>query len=152
VSEPWWAKPGGAPAPGQPVPQAYSGAPPAVPPTAPRKQGRSRGPILLWVGLACVVVVVAGAVLVAVLWRGGSMRGTELDVASAQAGVAEILSDPVNGYGANDVADVVCNNGDNPVIEAGRGFRCEVRVNGQQREVEVVFRDDSGTYAVDGPR
>lgn len=153
MSDPWWAKPGGAPSPGQqwqPTPQRYPTAAPAAPAAqAPRSKGQR--PILLWGGLAVVVLVVAVAVLVGVLW-GGSLTGRQLDVASAESGVAAILSDPINGYGANEVTDVKCNGGANPAIKAGSGFRCDVQVNGQRRSVDVVFSDDSGTYAVDGPR
>lgn len=70
----------------------------------------------------------------------------------AEAGVAEILSDPVYGYGANDVAAVACNNGKNPRVEVGSTFMCAVDINGTVRQVVVEFTDDDGTYAVDGPR
>jgi hypothetical protein len=151
VSDPWWAKPGGAPSPGQrwqPAPQRYPTPTPAAPP--PPSPNRQR-PILLWGGLVVVVLVIVAAVLAGVLW-GGSLNGRELDVRSAESGVTAILSDPINGYGANDVTDVTCNNGENPPIHAGKGFRCDVQINGQRRSVDVVFSDDSGTYAVDGPR
>lgn len=146
MSEPWWARPGGAPAQGQPWQQPES--PTAAP--APRRGWSKRRKTLLWGGVAIVVVEVA--VLIGVLWGTGSINGTTLTVASAEAGVAEILSDPINGYGANDVTGVVCNDGVNPAIETGAGFSCDVEINGQQRTVEVVFSDDEGNFAVDGPR
>jgi Domain of unknown function (DUF4333) len=91
-------------------------------------------------------------VLVIVVWDYGGGQGNVLDVREAEAGVRQILSDPINGYGANDVASVECNEGRNPAIEPGKGFTCEATVNGTAREVEVVFRDDTGTYEVGGPR
>ena len=64
----------------------------------------------------------------------------------------QILSDPINGYGANDVTSVTCNDGRDPAVEHGKGFTCQVTINGARRQVQVVFRDDAGTYEVDGPR
>lgn len=81
-----------------------------------------------------------------------SADATVLDVRRAEAGVAQILSDPINGYGANTVAAVACNNGKNPTVRAGDVFTCAVDINGTIRHVNVEFTDDSGTYAVDGPR
>lgn len=109
--------------------------------------------MLLWGSLALAAAVVA-VVLVVVLAGGLGVGGSgkQLDVASAEAGVAQILGDPSNGYGANDVGEVVCNGGRNPAIEAGAGFSCDVQVNGNARRVEVIFSDDEGTYSVDGPR
>ena len=83
---------------------------------------------------------------------GGGGSGTVLDVRKAEAGVQQILSDPINGYGANEVTAVKCNGGKNPAAEAGKGFACDVTINGAQRQVQVVFRDDAGTFEVDGPR
>ncbi|KUI22815.1 hypothetical protein AU193_10390 [Mycobacterium sp. GA-1285] len=78
--------------------------------------------------------------------------GTVLDVRQAERGVAQILGDPINGYGANKVTTVRCNGGADPEVEPGNSFVCDVTVNGAQRQVQVVFRDDAGTYEVDGPR
>ncbi len=47
---------------------------------------------------------------------------------------------------------VVCNNGDDPEIEKGGTFTCEVIVDGRKRQVLAVFQDDNGTYEVDRPR
>jgi len=92
------------------------------------------------------------AALVYVFRDGVPGGGKRLDIDAAEAGVAQILSDPIYGYGANDVEDVSCNNGDNPVIREGEGFTCRVMINGVVRDVRVVFRDSQGTYEVDGPR
>jgi hypothetical protein len=91
-------------------------------------------------------------VLVAALWLFGYFEGKVLDVRRAEAGVQQILSDPINGYGANTVTSVTCNNGSDPPVEKGKGFTCQVTINGARRQVQVVFRDDAGTYEVDGPR
>ncbi|AKS33163.1 hypothetical protein AFA91_16030 [Mycolicibacterium goodii] len=101
--------------------------------------------------MATAAVVVITAVAVG-LWMRGESGGPRLDVRQAEAGVAQILSDPVYGYGANDVAAVACNNGKNPHIEVGATFMCAVDINGTVRQVVVEFTDDDGTYAVDGPR
>jgi hypothetical protein len=105
-------------------------------------------------GMVVAVAVFGGLALVAGLWFTGFFggSGTVLNVRAAEAGVQQILSDPINGYGANDVTKVDCNNGQDPAVEKGAGFSCKVEINGAQRQVQVVFRDDAGTYEVDGPR
>ncbi|WP_216867013.1 DUF4333 domain-containing protein [Mycolicibacterium goodii] len=177
---PWWVKPGGAPPPPSPPrPAARQPAPPrpgtpprrtaqqaphpnpygpvpqhraAARPTAPPPPRKRRAPAH-WqaVAVAAAAVVVITAVAVG-LWMRGESGGPRLDVRQAEAGVAEILTDPVYGYGANDVAAVACNNGKNPRVEAGSTFMCAVDINGTVRQVVVEFTDDDGTYAVDGPR
>jgi hypothetical protein len=90
--------------------------------------------------------------LIGILWASGAFEKKVLDVRQAEADVQQILSDPINGYGANDVTSVECNNGDNPTVKKGNSFTCAVTLNGVTREVNVVFRDDAGNYDVDGPR
>jgi hypothetical protein len=104
------------------------------------------------IGAGVAVVVVEAVVLVVGLWHFGYFRSKVLDVNKAQAGVAQILSDPVNGYGRNDVTGVTCNNGRNPVVSKDASFTCAVTVNGVQRKVLVVFADDNGTYEVGRPK
>lgn len=82
----------------------------------------------------------------------GSFHANELDVDKAQAAVRQVLTDPVYGYGRNNVSTVSCNGGRNPVVQKGGTFTCEVHINGTKRQVTVVFRDDNGTYEVDRPR
>jgi len=82
----------------------------------------------------------------------GTFKTTELDVTNAEAGVTQVLVDPVNGYGAQSVSGVRCNGGRNPKIEKGHSFTCQAVVNGEQREVTAVIVDDDGTYEVDWPR
>ncbi|MUL83291.1 DUF4333 domain-containing protein [Mycobacterium sp. CBMA247] len=101
-------------------------------------------------GAAAAVVAVIGAGLWT--WSRSDARGTRLDVRQAEAGVAQILSDPINGYGANRIVAVACNNGKNPVVRAGATFTCAVEMNDTLRRVIVEFIDSNGTYAVDGPR
>ncbi|OKH83472.1 hypothetical protein EB73_05485 [Mycobacterium sp. SWH-M3] len=100
-------------------------------------------------GLAVVAVLIVGGGLLAWSLMGS---GKELDVKQAEAGVQEILSDPINGYGSNDVTAVTCNDGKNPEVETNKSFTCQVEINGTTRNVNVEFTDDEGTYAVDGPR
>lgn len=103
---------------------------------------------------AAVTGVLLLAVLVTLGLRGGvgGSGPVELDVTRAQEGVLEILTDPINGYGRDDVSNVRCNNGVNPTVRRGAGFSCAVTVDGTQRQVLVEFTDDAGTYAVDRPR
>lgn len=104
----------------------------------------------MWTGLA--IVAFEAVVLVAALWIFGYSEERVLDIRQAEAGVQQILSDPIYGYGANDVTSVHCNDGRSPVVEQGHGFTCQVTISGARRGVEVVFSDNAGTYEVGGPR
>ncbi len=100
-----------------------------------------------------ITIVAIEAVALAVgLGLLGTFKTTELDVTNVEAGVAQVLADPVNGYGADSVSSVRCNGGRNPQIEKGRSFTCQAVVNGKQREVAAVIVDNDGTYEVDWPR
>lgn len=106
--------------------------------------------MLVVIGIAVVAIELVA--LVVVLGLLGTFKTTELDVTTAESGVAQVLTDPVNGYGAESVSDVHCNGGRNPQIEKGRSFTCQAVVDGKQREVTAVIVDDRGTYEVDWPR
>jgi hypothetical protein len=84
--------------------------------------------------------------------RLGTFNANQLDVTKAEEGVAQVLTDPVNGYGAESVSSVRCNGGRNPEAKKGRTFTCQAIVNDKQREVTAVIVDDDGTYEVDWPR
>ena len=103
---------------------------------------------------AGVTALLALGVLLAWVLRAtvGDSEQIQLDVRAAQDGVRRVLTDPVNGYGRDDVTDVRCNNGVNPTVRRGASFTCAVLVDGALRQVLVEFADDAGTYAVDRPR
>ncbi|GAA1221514.1 hypothetical protein GCM10009632_47000 [Mycolicibacterium alvei] len=136
------------PSPPQPPHRARPATPPSPPPRPSPRPGDRR--LLIGAVIAVVAVAVIGAGLWA--WSRADTNGTRLDVRQAEAGVAQILTDPINGYGANRVAAVACNNGKNPVVRVGSTFTCAVEINNTLRRVIVEFTDDNGTYAVDGPR
>jgi len=98
------------------------------------------------------IVTIETVVLSVGVGRLGTFNGNELDVTKAEEGVAQVLTDPVNGYGAESVSSVRCNGGRNPEVEKGRTFTCQAIVNDKQREVTAVIVDDDGTYEVDWPR
>lgn len=171
--QPWWARPGGAPLPGRtPPPGRPAWTPPPRQPAAPRPPQHQAQPVqppprapqppshpkpkvsdrrpLIGAAIAVVTVAVIGTGLWA--WSRADVNATRLDVRQAEAGVAQILADPINGYGANRVSAVACNNGDNPVVRTGSTFTCAVEINDTLRRVIVEFTDNNGTYAVDGPR
>jgi hypothetical protein len=75
-----------------------------------------------------------------------------LNVNKAQEAVKQVITDPVTGYGVENVTNVRCNNGENPTAKKGDTFTCEVTVDGKKHEVRAVFIDDNGTYEVDRPR
>lgn len=103
---------------------------------------------------AALTGLLALGVLLILVLRGtvGGSGPVELDVRKAQDGVRQILTDPINGYGRDNVGDVRCNNGVNPTVRKGGSFSCVVTVDGAQRQVLAEFTDDAGTYAVDRPR
>jgi hypothetical protein len=102
------------------------------------------------VGLLAAVII--AVVLVLGFWKPGFFVTTKLDVGAAQTGVAQILSDEANGYGAKNVKDVKCNNGSSPTVKKGDTFDCEVSIDGTKRRVTVTFQDDNGTYEVGRPK
>ena len=111
---------------------------------------KSMAVILGVVGVLVAVVLIVVGVLG--FWKPGWFVTTQLDVNAAQSGVAQILSDETNGYGAKNVEDVKCNDGKNPTVAKGANFTCEVSIDGTKRQVTVTFQDDNGTYEVGRPK
>ncbi|OBK46777.1 DUF4333 domain-containing protein [Mycobacterium sp. 1081908.1] len=93
---------------------------------------------------------VAAALLFTGLVAPGFWLTKKLDVAKAQAGVQRILSDP-SGYGAKNVSDVTCNDGQNPTIAKGNTFTCEATIDRVKQLFVVIFTDDEGNYTVGRP-
>lgn len=211
AEQPWWTRPGGAPAPGAPprsaprhggpppprqpyppAPQPYPphqqpypprpGYPPRpqhVPPPPPQypPQPQRPAPVIdpnrytlppgtpsshrapskrsgpdkraLLIGAAVAVALVAVGVGV---WQFLFRDTTVINVEQAEAGVREILTDPINGYGTNSISALRCNDGKDPSAAKGDSFTCAVEIDGTVRHVYVEFQDDNGTFAVDGPR
>jgi len=144
--------------PAQVPPQQHLQQPPArpgvyaAPPAStvdPPKQS-NRWPLII-ASLAGVLLALV-VVVVAVLILAGTSNRKQLDVAKAEAGVRQILTDPTHGYGVENLTEVKCNQGDNPTVKKGETFSCDVNVNGAKRRVAVLFIDDNGTYEVDRPR
>lgn len=133
------------PAVGQPGQYPGFGQPPALAPG--KKSGRTVGILLAVLG-----AVVVAAVLVTGFWKPGFFITTKLDVNKVQDGVKQVLTDGSTGYGAKDVKDVKCNNGQNPTVKKGGTFTCEVSVEGTKRQVTVTMQDDKGTYEVGRPK
>jgi hypothetical protein len=130
----------------QPVQSAPSTPAPAGTAEQPKKSNH-------WLLITAVLLGALLAVVVAVVvLTVASSNGKELDVAKAEAGVRQILTDPTQGYDLQNVTDVKCNGGDNPAVKKGDTFTCQVNVNGAKRQVTVLFVDDNGTYEVDRPR
>ncbi len=102
--------------------------------------------------LGVLAALIVAAVLILGFWKPGFFVTTQLDVNRAQAGVQQILSDEANGYGAKNVKDVKCNNGQNPTVRKGDNFTCEVSIDGTKRQVTVTFQDNEGTYEVGRPK
>ncbi|NBQ43481.1 MAG: DUF4333 domain-containing protein [Mycobacteriaceae bacterium] len=137
--------PGQYPPPGPPG--QYPGFPPPGGEEAAKKSTAVAGTVLgLLAALAVVVVLILG------FWKPGFFVTTKLDVNRAQQGVQQILTDESNGYGAKNVQDVRCNNGQNPTVKKGDTFNCEVSIDGTKRQVTVTFQDDKGTYEVGRPK
>ena len=203
--QPWWTRPGGAPAPGEPPRGAPrhagpppSGPPPGAPPRQPyppaaqpypprqqpppprpayppppqrpapvidpnrytlppgtpsshrapsQRSGPDKRAVLIGAGVVVALVVVGVGV-----WQFLFRDTTVINVEQAEAGVREILTDPINGYGANSISALRCNDGKDPSAAKGDSFTCAVEIDGTVRHVYVEFQDDKGTFAVDGPR
>ncbi len=111
---------------------------------------RSRKVIGTVAGVFAAIVV--AVVLVLGFWQPGFFVTTKLDVSKAEAGVQQILTDDTNGYGAKNVKDVKCNNGQNPTVKKGSSFDCDVSIDGTKRQVTVTFQDNKGTYEVGRPK
>ncbi|OBG95255.1 hypothetical protein A5697_02215 [Mycobacterium sp. E3251] len=96
-------------------------------------------------------MVGAVAVLVAGFWAPGFFVTKQLDVTAVQAGVAHVLSDPA-GYGAKNVSDVTCNDGQNPTVTKGGSFTCQATIDHLKHQFLVTFTDDTGGYEVSAPK
>lgn len=114
--------------------------------------GSKRSMALIGGILGALALIVIAAVLVMGFWKPGFFVTTKLDVNAAQTGVEQILTDETNGYGAKNVNDVKCNNGESPTVKKGDTFNCEVSIDGTKRQVTVTFQDDDGTYEVGRPK
>jgi hypothetical protein len=146
--QPQYGQPGQDPY-GQPPYGGQQFPPYGAPGTDPRSK-KSMRTILAVVGGLLVLVIAVVAVMG--FWKPGFFVTTKLDVNAAQTGVAQILGDEANGYGAKNVKDVKCNNGSSPTVKKGDTFDCEVSIDGTKRQVTVTFQDDNGTYEVGRPK
>ena len=79
------------------------------------------------IGLLAAIIV--AVVLVLGFWKPGFFVTTKLDVNAAQTGVQQILTDEANGYGAKNVKDVKCNDGQSPTVKKGD----DLQLRGQHR-------------------
>lgn len=119
-------------------------------PTADSGSKRSLAVIGGVIGLLAALIV--AVVLVLGFWKPGFFVTTKLDIDAAQTGVQRVLTDEANGYGAKNVTNVKCNDGQNPTVKKGGTFNCEVSIDGTKRQVTVTFQDDDGTYEVGRPK
>lgn len=142
--------PAAPPRPQQVDPYRYTLRPDQQPAAGHRKQsGKSTNRrTLIIAGLAVLAAVVIGVGV----WQVAFHQSAVIKVETAEAGVRTILSDPINGYGANTISAMRCNGGKDPSAVKGDSFTCEVEIDGTIRQVYVEFTDDNGTFAVDGPR
>jgi Domain of unknown function (DUF4333) len=121
--------------------------------TTPGAEERSKRSLAVVGGvIGLLAAIIVAVVLVLGFWKPGFFVTTTLDINAAQSGVQQILTDEANGYGAKNVGDVKCNNGQNPTVKKGDTFNCEVSIDGTKRQVTVTFQDDDGTYEVGRPK
>jgi len=121
--------------------------------TAPgTEEGSKRSLAVIGGVIGLLAAIVVAVVLVLGFWKPGFFVTTKLDIGAAQTGVQQILTDEANGYGAKNVQDVTCNDGQNPTVQKGGTFDCEVSIDGTTRQVTVTFQDDNGTYEVGRPK
>jgi hypothetical protein len=103
------------------------------------------------VGAAIATVVIGATIIVLVLTGVLKHDIKKLAISNVQVGVQQVLADRVTGYTAGDIKDVKCNNGQDPTVQAGQSFKCDVTVRGKQHQLTVTFPDDSGAYEVGLP-
>lgn len=115
-------------------------------------EGSKRSMAVIGGVIGLLAAIIVAVVLVLGFWKPGFFVTTKLDIDAAQRGVQQILTDEANGYGAKNVKDVKCNDGQNPTVEKGASFNCEVSIDGTKRQVTVTFQDDDGTYEVGRPK
>jgi hypothetical protein len=132
--------------PGQPYP------PPGHYGQLPASPGSKRSRLVIGTVIGVFAAILVAGILVVGFWQPGFFVTTKLDVNKAQAGVQQILTDDINGYGARNVKDVKCNNGQNPTVKRGGTFACDVSIDGAKRQVTVTFQDNKGTYEVGRPK
>ncbi|SEH76343.1 protein of unknown function [Mycolicibacterium rutilum] len=121
--------------------------------TAPgAEEGSKRSLAVIGTVLGVLAAIIIAVVAVLGFWKPGFFVTKTLDIDAAQTGVQQILTDEANGYGAKNVKDVKCNDGQNPTVEKGATFNCEVSIDGTKRQVTVTFQDDDGTYEVGRPK
>lgn len=141
-SQPQWGQSGQQPqpqwgqAPGQ-QPQPQWGQPGQQPP---RSGGGKTG---LIIGLAVVGVLVLGGIVTLVLLLTATDK---LDQNAVQNGVSTVLKD---SYGISDVADVSCPSGQK--VEIDSTFQCTLKVNGENKKVNIKVTKEDGTYEVGRP-
>ncbi|ODQ85249.1 DUF4333 domain-containing protein [Mycolicibacterium holsaticum] len=116
------------------------------------EEGSKRSMAVIGGVIGLLAVIIVAVVLVLGFWKPGFFVTTKLDIDAAQSGVQQILTDEANGYGAKNVKDVKCNDGQDPTVEKGASFNCEVSIDGTKRQVTVTFQDDRGTYEVGRPK
>jgi hypothetical protein len=101
--------------------------------------------------LCAAGTLIAAAALIAGFLTPGFFVTKQLDITAVQAGVTRILSDP-NGYGARNVSDVTCNDGQNPTVAKGGTFTCQATIDHIKHQFVVTFTDDAGGYQVSAPK
>ncbi|MGE2720747.1 DUF4333 domain-containing protein [Mycolicibacterium celeriflavum] len=116
------------------------------------EEGSKRSLAVIGGVIGLLAAIIVAVVLVLGFWKPGFFVTTKLDIDAAQTGVQQILTDEANGYGAKNVKDVKCNDGQNPTVQKGGTFDCEVSIDGTKRQVTVTFQDDKGTYEVGRPK
>jgi hypothetical protein len=116
------------------------------------EEGSKRSLAVIGGVIGLLAAIIVAVVLVLGFWKPGFFVTTKLDIDAAQTGVQRILTDEANGYGASNVSNVKCNDGQNPTVTKGGTFDCEVSIDGTKRQVTVTFQDDNGTYEVGRPK
>ena len=116
------------------------------------EEGSKRSLAVIGGVIGLLAAIIVAVVLVLGFWKPGFFVTTKLDIGAAQTGVQQILTDEANGYGAKNVKDVKCNDGQSPTVKKGDTFNCEVSIDGTKRQVTVTFQDDNGTYEVGRPK
>jgi len=101
---------------------------------------------LLLYGFTIVGVLVIAGVIVGLLAATGRLGTTTFDNVAVQEGVKKILTEDYK----KNVTTVTCPAGQE--VKAGRTFTCTANVDGQDRQVTITVKTDSGEYEVGEPK
>lgn len=109
---------------------------------APAKSGNK--PLLI--GLIAAAVALAVVAVLLFLWPGW-LNKKVFDQDAVQKAVTELVKNDFNV----EATDTSCPEAGKTEVKAGNKFTCTMKVDGDEKTVQIVVLDDAGTYSVSPP-